>query len=1335
MTDAGDQQARGRIVTFYSFKGGTGRTMALANVAWILAANGKRVLAADWDLESPGLHRFFQPFLDQKIGDKPGILDFIRRYEWAAVDADIDPDSLISGSEESQRDAREAVARLVSMHAGLALDYAIPLNWQFPRGGVLDFLSAGRQRNGDYQATLSALDWDNFYDNLHGGQFFDTLSEVMKEHYDYVLIDSRTGLSDVADICTVHLPDIVVDCFTLATQGIAGAGMIAGLIQAHRNRNIKILPVPMRIDHAETSKADVGLAYARERFEGLPAGLSAEERDQYWATITVPYRSSYAYEEMLATFGDPPGSPYGLLAWYERIATWVTDGEVTTLPRYPEWLRLRTKLLFSRAQPAGSSEVILGSSPEDQLWAEWIAAVLAGAGTIVRWSKEESLLHADADVEKLTVALVSDPDAYLARQRDAPSAPELPGLLILVADTRLPPQLADVPVIYLAGLSGEQAVEQLTDRLTGQILPERDPAIDNLRYPGGDGPQIVDVPARNVHFTGRDKDLSRLREELRQQGRTVVLPRTIRGLGGVGKTQLALEYVHRFRADYDVIWWMNCGQPQYVDASLADLGQQLVDVFQIGAPGESVVAEAVQQVLRLLGEGLEGRPWLLVYDNAEDIESIRPLMPAGGGHVLITSRNSDWIPVLESEVKARPLHLDVFEREESISHLRRRVPGIAWADAEMIAAVLEDMPLAVASAGAFLASSSAMSVAGYLRELDQQPELVLEETNPLREYPSAVAKAWGLSLDYLRQKSVAAARLLEICSVMAPDISLDLINSQAMADCLRELDPALSERAMVTRLVRQIDLLALIKLDNNARQIQVHRVVQAVVEARMPEEAAEAARHIVHRLLIEIQPQGDIDNPALWPRYRLIWPHLRPSRADLSDEPRVRQLLIERVRYMRQREDLERGRRRAQEIEASWVSMLAQRKDSAAPSSLTSQLLSLRFNLAGIMRGLAQFEEARRADEEVLAAQRELLGEDHIHTLQTLGGLAADMRALGDYQAALDLELSTYQAWTAAYGEEFPESLSAAHNLALSWLLTGDFRRALAQDRLTLERRTVVLGPMHPRTFDSGISIARDLLEAGRYGEAAARARDALVRCRDTLGDSDRTTLNARLLLGVAQRCAGHPDEAEINIDSARAGLTRGFGQGSIDALACRVSQALNWMAQGRYPEAGVALREVMAAYRDRLGSGHSHTLACRLNLAAVLCLEQDYLSAAAEARSAADGMQGRMGADHPYTLAAKMVLANALAGQDDDRRAEASALAETVVADRERILGPRHPDTLRSRADLLLTQQEKHVGGAAGRRQEIIGELGALLGAEHLDVVTAKAGGRIPCVIDPQPF
>ena len=126
-----------------------------------------------------------------------------------------------------------------------------------------------------------------------------------------------------------------------------------------------------------------------------------------------------------------------------------------------------------------------------------------------------------------------------------------------------------------------------------------------------------------------------------------------------------------------------------------------------------------------------------------------------------------------------------------------------------------------------------MTVPEYLQKLDEQPTRPRPPGHPLGDYPQAVAKAWHLSLDQLKARSAAAARLLEICSVMAPDISLDLINTQAMADALRDLDPAISERAMINRLIRQVDLLALIKLDNNVQQIQVHRVVQAVVSERM----------------------------------------------------------------------------------------------------------------------------------------------------------------------------------------------------------------------------------------------------------------------------------------------------------------------------------------------------------------------------------------------------------------------------------------------------------------------------------------------------------------------
>src|SRR6476646_6930311 len=167
MADVGESRSSrdGQIVTFYSFKGGTGRTMALANVAWILAANGKRVLMADWDLESPGLHRFFQPFMDESASARPGIVDFVRTYEWAAVEAGLDPEALQAKSDESRKAAQGAVNTLVDEHIDQVEDYIIPLTWQFPDEGALHLLSPGKQGNSDYQMALLGLNWENFWND------------------------------------------------------------------------------------------------------------------------------------------------------------------------------------------------------------------------------------------------------------------------------------------------------------------------------------------------------------------------------------------------------------------------------------------------------------------------------------------------------------------------------------------------------------------------------------------------------------------------------------------------------------------------------------------------------------------------------------------------------------------------------------------------------------------------------------------------------------------------------------------------------------------------------------------------------------------------------------------------------------------------------------------------------------------------------------------------------------------------------------------------------------------------------------------------------------------
>ncbi len=341
--------SEGRIVTFYSYKGGTGRSMALANTAWILAAGGKRVLVVDWDLESPGLHRFFRPFLDGTVvASTSGVIDLITTYQWAAMRQE---------------------ARAADWHKGYARvePHAVSLDFEFPGEGTLDFISAGRQ-NRDYSSLVSGFDWDTFYERQGGGQFFDALREDMKACYDYTLLDSRTGLSDIAEICTVQMPDVLVACFTLSNQGIEGTSSVARHIgERYGDRGIRVLPVPMRIETGEKEKCDAGRSLARRKFAGFPPELTREESDQYWGAVEIPYTPFYAFEEILAPFGDAPNRPNSMLAAFERLTGAISEGDVTSFPPLEEAVRLRYLDAFTRRHPSQEVDVYVSYAAEDRM--------------------------------------------------------------------------------------------------------------------------------------------------------------------------------------------------------------------------------------------------------------------------------------------------------------------------------------------------------------------------------------------------------------------------------------------------------------------------------------------------------------------------------------------------------------------------------------------------------------------------------------------------------------------------------------------------------------------------------------------------------------------------------------------------------------------------------------------------------------------------------------------------------------------------------------------------------------------------------------------------------
>src|SRR5262245_36758781 len=303
----------GNIITFYSYKGGTGRSMAVANVAWILASSGKRVLTVDWDLEAPGLHRYYAPFLsDKDLTGSEGLIDLLIEFR----------DATATGDDGAGGD------NWYESYADIAA-YAVSLDWDFPGGGTLDLLPAGRQ-GASYSARVNSFDWVEFYERRGGGVFLEAIKEKMRADYDYVLIDSRTGVSDTSGICTVQMPDAVVVCFTLNNQSVKGSAAVAHSIYEQRlrkGREIAIFPVPMRVEPFEKAKLDTRRDYAKTMFEFFPAHLPPQSRAQFQEDTQVKYLPYYAYEEILATFGNRPGESEStsLLAPSERLAAYLTD--------------------------------------------------------------------------------------------------------------------------------------------------------------------------------------------------------------------------------------------------------------------------------------------------------------------------------------------------------------------------------------------------------------------------------------------------------------------------------------------------------------------------------------------------------------------------------------------------------------------------------------------------------------------------------------------------------------------------------------------------------------------------------------------------------------------------------------------------------------------------------------------------------------------------------------------------------------------------------------------------------------------------------------------------
>ena len=625
-----------------------------------------------------------------------------------------------------------------------------------------------------------------------------------------------------------------------------------------------------------------------------------------------------------------------------------------------------------------------------------------------------------------------------------------------------------------------------------------------------------EIPSRNPNFTGRAAELARLSGNLFSGPAPYV--QVISGMGGLGKTELATEYIHRNIDTYEIIWWIRAEHEDRVRDALADLGQRL-ELRQ--ATADSTRDRTVAAVLEILQSGAFSS-WLLVFDNAANPLDLQKYIPVGGPekHVIITAREPNW----PSYIVADSVEISPFTDDESVSYLRRTVRSLAEgnrllapederraSDARRLATTLGHLPIAIEHAAAYL-TETGQSVEEYLTRFSQNAHQLFSEQPADSDLPAPVSGTWAMSITLLTPD---AEHLFNLCSFFSPEpIAADLfLQPDAGIDDPPGLADFLSSAQRFRAAAALLHRLSLARVDGARDLIQVHRVVQAVTQGRLRLHRVErirAYRAAVDTLLARSNP-GNPDHGSSDHVYDLSLQHLESDYRFLhTKNPALRALIIDQVRRLHLRGGHVEAMRFGQDALRVW-------RDSLGEDDL--QVLALSVEVA-----IAMYVGGHAADAHELILQiRPLLqrytdGDGFKALLLCENIYAEDLRSRSQFREALALDQSILTKFEAVFGMHHERTLNVRNNVAIDYRQLGQFREALATDEHTLEDRHRSLGSHDMYTLSSANAVARDLRGLGRYQESLDATR-RVVSSFEAAGGG-RTSSGWRQPRGSPPRCA-----------------------------------------------------------------------------------------------------------------------------------------------------------------------------------------------------------------------
>ena len=929
-------------------------------------------------------------------------------------------------------------------------------------------------------------------------------------------------------------------------------------------------------------------------------------------------------------------------------------------------------------------DFFISYNQEDRAWAEWIAWHLEAVGytTVLQdWDFRPGAnfvleIQKAATEARRTIAVLSPaylkslytPSEWAAAFAQDPTGERGVLLPVRVQECEITGLWLQIIYIDLVGLDEFVAKESLLKGVmqgrSKPAVPPKYPKTVQCTKPGqpqfpGALPPIWNVPhLRNPNFTGRDDLLSEVSKTL-TSGQNAVLTAMV-GLGGVGKTQLAVEYAYRQVTNYTLVWWIRSEEKATLATDYASLAAELkLPESETKESGE--IISAVRRHLQYV------RDWLLIFDNAQQPEDIEDYLPRGtAGHVLVTSRNPNWGSV------AKPLKVTVMEQDESVAFLLKRTGQSYEVAVDQLAEELGHLPLALAQAAAYI-EQTGKSLASYLQLLRAEQWEMLRRGTPSVQDRATVATTWEISFRQMRQLSPAAADMMNLMAYLAPDqlpLSLLKMGTEHLPQ---------SVAAAVWQPVRLDEAVAALRryslIEMREELISVHRLVQTVVRSQLGEKEKLQWAGAAVRLVGKAFSGKSTEIGIRAERARLLSHALvstEHAEALGVDGEATARLLAYVGTYLE--ENAQYTEAKAAHARALKICKEIYRADHPHVAVCIN-------NIGIVLLAIGDFEGAREHFERALGISEKTFAPDHPTIATRLNNLGAALYGLGDFEGARDHFERALRIREETLGHNHPDVANTLGNLAAVISELGDLRGARARHEMALEIDEGVYGFNHPTISRHLENLGNMLSKLGDFEGARDHLERALRIREDTLGRNHPDVASSLSSLGGLLITLGDYEGARARLEQALKINEQVYGHNHPDVADCLLSLGNTLKHLNDFEGARPYLERALKISEQVYGPDHPK-IAEALNCLGVLLSDlDDFDGARAHLERALRIREETVGPDHPGVIVDLNNLGLSLVDLGDYEGARAHLERGLKIS--EQVYGCDHPDVASSLSSL----------------------------------------------------